>query len=135
MSWRGSRRCPRARGGRAHPAGRARCRRSLRPVRAVPRPPAQARRRSKAPRQAHGPDRDRIAAPPRPAAGRSEEHTSELQSLMRISYAVFCLKKKTKCIFRSTYYDYLVLHTTQPTERKIYTNDTLHTKLTTASTP
>src|SRR3546814_3668480 len=28
--------------------------------------------------------------------GRSEEHTSELQSLMRISYAVFCLKKKTK---------------------------------------
>src|SRR3546814_609447 len=30
------------------------------------------------------------------AVGRSEEHTSELQSLMRISYAVFCLKKKTK---------------------------------------
>src|SRR3546814_5991088 len=29
---------------------------------------------------------------------RSEEHTSELQSLMRISYAVFCLKKKTKNI-------------------------------------
>src|SRR3546814_5439362 len=28
--------------------------------------------------------------------GRSEEHTSELQSLMRISYAVFCLKKKIK---------------------------------------
>src|SRR3546814_1107406 len=28
------------------------------------------------------------------ASGRSEEHTSELQSLMRISYAVFCLKKK-----------------------------------------
>src|SRR3546814_8444785 len=27
--------------------------------------------------------------------GRSEEHTSELQSLMRISYAVYCLKKKT----------------------------------------
>src|SRR3546814_9924169 len=32
---------------------------------------------------------------------RSEEHTSELQSLMRISYAVFCLKKKTN----RTYYD------------------------------
>src|SRR3546814_3733536 len=38
---------------------------------------------------------------PRPGRGgdrhdpRSEEHTSELQSLMRISYAVFCLKKKT----------------------------------------
>src|SRR3546814_7874578 len=31
----------------------------------------------------------------RSAARRSEEHTSELQSLMRISYAVFCLKKKT----------------------------------------
>src|SRR3546814_7635362 len=29
-----------------------------------------------------------------PQANRSEEHTSELQSLMRISYAVFCLKKK-----------------------------------------
>src|SRR3546814_2107030 len=29
---------------------------------------------------------------------RSEEHTSELQSLMRISYAVFCLKKKTHTI-------------------------------------
>src|SRR3546814_6770994 len=29
-------------------------------------------------------------------ASRSEEHTSELQSLMRISYAVFCLKKKTE---------------------------------------
>src|SRR3546814_7061402 len=36
------------------------------------------------------------------AAPRSEEHTSELQSLMRISYAVFCLKKKNK------------KHTTQP---------------------
>src|SRR3546814_9746892 len=32
----------------------------------------------------------------RVAMGRSEEHTSELQSLMRISYAVFCLKKKNK---------------------------------------
>src|SRR3546814_10740279 len=32
------------------------------------------------------------------AARRSEEHTSELQSLMRISYAVFCLKKKKKQI-------------------------------------
>src|SRR3546814_3834317 len=35
-----------------------------------------------------GPDAVEEAAP-----GRSEEHTSELQSLMRISYAVFCLKK------------------------------------------
>src|SRR3546814_17744035 len=31
---------------------------------------------------------------------RSEEHTSELQSLMRISYAVFCLKKKTQKIMK-----------------------------------
>src|SRR3546814_5543389 len=38
-----------------------------------------------------------ILAPPRHhCGGRSEEHTSELQSLMRISYAVFCLKKKRK---------------------------------------
>src|SRR3546814_4739421 len=34
--------------------------------------------------------------PPLRSAVRSEEHTSELQSLMRISYAVFCLKKKKK---------------------------------------
>src|SRR3546814_9431418 len=33
---------------------------------------------------------------PQWSAARSEEHTSELQSLMRISYAVFCLKKKKK---------------------------------------
>src|SRR3546814_2368274 len=33
--------------------------------------------------------------------GRSEEHTSELQSLMRISYAVFCLKKQTKIKLKS----------------------------------
>src|SRR3546814_1773825 len=36
----------------------------------------------------------RRARPPRARRQRSEEHTSELQSLMRISYAVFCLKKK-----------------------------------------
>src|SRR3546814_7392182 len=40
------------------------------------------------------------------AAFRSEEHTSELQSLMRISYAVFCLKKKTQ-------YKQQIMHTTQ----------------------
>src|SRR3546814_4696879 len=37
----------------------------------------------------------RATTPARLQATRSEEHTSELQSLMRISYAVFCLKKKT----------------------------------------
>src|SRR3546814_2273894 len=35
---------------------------------------------------------------------RSEEHTSELQSLMRISYAVFCLKKKIYIITQTIYY-------------------------------
>src|SRR3546814_10477398 len=35
----------------------------------------------------------------RALVGRSEEHTSELQSLMRISYAVFCLKKKIATMF------------------------------------
>src|SRR3546814_3284028 len=38
----------------------------------------------------------------RKAAARSEEHTSELQSLMRNSYAVFCLKKKNKKITITT---------------------------------
>src|SRR3546814_10037575 len=42
-------------------------------------------------------------------AFRSEEHTSELQSLMRISYAVFCLKKKT---IQSTHKTYKVQHQT-----------------------
>src|SRR3546814_2330829 len=37
-----------------------------------------------------------------PVTGRSEEHTSELQSLMRISYAVFCLKTKQQNIKNST---------------------------------
>src|SRR3546814_10259173 len=46
-------------------------------------------------------DRERTCPGSGPARGpgwskRSEEHTSELQSLMRISYAVFCLKKKQK---------------------------------------
>src|SRR3546814_9470427 len=36
-----------------------------------------------------------------PYVTRSEEHTSELQSLMRISYAVFCLKKKKKTITKT----------------------------------
>src|SRR3546814_8783220 len=49
------------------------------------------------------------AGPP----GRSEEHTSELQSLMRISYAVFCLKKKKiKTIYRQ---NRIELHTLRKT--------------------
>src|SRR3546814_3927087 len=39
-------------------------------------------------------ERDRLNSTYGPKIVRSEEHTSELQSLMRISYAVFCLKKK-----------------------------------------
>src|SRR3546814_7417741 len=38
---------------------------------------------------------------------RSEEHTSELQSLMRISYAVFCLKKKK---YHNRYIDFMLQH-------------------------
>src|SRR3546814_1916909 len=47
----------------------------------------------------HGPQPSRCEVSPRRATTfvlRSEEHTSELQLLMRISYAVFCLKKKKK---------------------------------------
>src|SRR3546814_16438904 len=50
-----------------------------------------ARRRSGVGAEARARGRCRCAG-----AARSEEHTSELQSLMRISYAVFCLKKKSK---------------------------------------
>src|SRR3546814_1117494 len=47
------------------------------------------------PGRGHLLDLRRARAAPRPGRrDRSEEHTSELQSLMRISYAVFCLKKK-----------------------------------------
>src|SRR3546814_8154465 len=44
----------------------------------------------------HPGPRNRLAFRRSASAVRSEEHTSELQSLMRISYAVFCLKKKKK---------------------------------------
>src|SRR3546814_9245566 len=58
--------------------------------------PTSFRRRPKCRRLHHSPERRSGSAarkPHRPGA-RSEEHTSELQSLMRNSYAVFCLKKK-----------------------------------------
>src|SRR3546814_8386697 len=61
---------------------------------------------------ASGPDSASTASSPRhrdsdgqcrtPAPHRSEEHTSELQSLMRISYAVFCLKKKKNTTQQNT---------------------------------
>src|SRR3546814_4432587 len=59
----------------------------------------QRRRQLKEIPHAYGSARHRrlLAAPAaRRVRARSEEHTSELQSLMRISYAVFCLKKKTQ---------------------------------------
>src|SRR3546814_10579560 len=81
-------------------------------------PSARVRRREAVPRPARAPppsspgcgfpDRSTVAPGPPPSSAlgprlgdrlferRSEEHTSELQSLMRISYAVFCLKKKTE---------------------------------------
>src|SRR3546814_5698174 len=46
------------------------------------------------PQQAVRRDQQRLVVLVAVVFGRSEEHTSELQSLMRISYAVFCLKKK-----------------------------------------
>src|SRR3546814_6548622 len=72
------------------------------------RPPSICSRNRHAPRVVSGPEDklqnflaplryQRATTPGRlePRRDRSEEHTSELQSLMRISYAVFCLKKKT----------------------------------------
>src|SRR3546814_2360497 len=50
-------------------------------------------------------------------ADRSEEHTSELQSLMRISYAVFCLKKKNK--------------NNKENKQKVDTTTNIHTHITT----
>src|SRR3546814_4410650 len=52
----------------------------------------------------------RRPAPCPGARRRSEEHTSELQSLMRISYAVFCLKKKKKTT-KHAHHKYLQEHT------------------------
>src|SRR3546814_1790751 len=55
---------------------------------------------------------------------RSEEHTSELQSLMRISYAVFCLKKK-----KTTNYKYKnIKQTTQPQSKTIYNYNSIINK-------
>src|SRR3546814_9306247 len=54
------------------------------------------------------------------AVTRSEEHTSELQSLMRISYAVFCLKKKNK---KTTSKDMIKYRLPQTTTSAFYTLD------------
>src|SRR3546814_2781253 len=66
-------------------------------VAAALQPAAAADRRAVAAGGAAGRARDRRdPASLQPIARRSEEHTSELQSLMRISYAVFCLNTKLK---------------------------------------
>src|SRR3546814_2011316 len=81
-----------------------------RPGRLRPRPRLRRRTLRLGPRRPPPPHR-----PPRRAVlqpVRSEEHTSELQSLMRISYAVFCLKKKKYT--RTTRYN-ITVHTTLQT--------------------
>src|SRR3546814_6616429 len=59
-------------------------------------------------------------APPTISNLRSEEHTSELQSLMRISYAVFCLKKKKTINYQQ--------HTTKPNKHSQPYNESLTTQ-------
>src|SRR3546814_9099243 len=54
--------------------------------------------------------------------GRSEEHTSELQSLMRISYAVFCLKKKKKKILQYNHIIYTIYHPNTTEKTNTQTN-------------
>src|SRR3546814_2714989 len=105
--------------GRRHPARRARG-----PIARFESPAGGADRRAEPPREEHAGDRavDRGADLPQAVARRraasavrgptgdprrSEEHTSELQSLMRISYAVLCLKKYKDQISSSlTTYDH-----------------------------
>src|SRR3546814_10894283 len=67
-----------------------------------------------------------VASTPPPLLGRSEEHTSELQSLMRISYAVFCLKKKKISRSTSSYH-----HISNNKNTQLYTDHyhTIHNKL------
>src|SRR3546814_6805711 len=63
-----------------------------------------------------------LRAASEPGVGRSEEHTSELQSLMRISYAVFCLKTKRKHHYTLSTYDTIQV-------RANYSNQTTKSKL------
>src|SRR3546814_9638353 len=84
-----------ARRGAGHRRGRAK------PVRQKTRPNEPHRRRALRGAAPQPRRQCRRARPPR-LPYRSEEHTSELQSLMRISYAVFCLKKKKNTIRKDT---------------------------------
>src|SRR3546814_4478237 len=63
---------------------------------------------------------DAVDAHPGPVAFRSEEHTSELQSLMRISYAVFCLKKKKKTIRNNHHIHSIISSITTTTHNTAY---------------
>src|SRR3546814_3618452 len=57
---------------------------------------------------------------------RSEEHTSELQSLMRISYAVFCLKKKKKLNYRHNQKYNMIHNGPYATNSETYSNAIIH---------
>src|SRR3546814_1043538 len=57
------------------------------------------------------------------AQRRSEEHTSELQSLMRISYAVFCLKKKNKNTTQSYNEEDIKINKNHTKQHKVYTSE------------
>src|SRR3546814_5716618 len=82
------------------------------------------RREAVAPGRAGSPRRraGRVPGSPAPPSlqppQRSEEHTSELQSLMRISYAVFCLKKKKKNNNLTYQYMYTYTYTEQKISRE-----------------
>src|SRR3546814_3289121 len=65
---------------------------------------AHGRRRAGADRARRAASGRRVCTRPALDRRRSEEHTSELQSLMRISYAVFCLKKKKKAQVKEARY-------------------------------
>src|SRR3546814_4402169 len=106
LAWQADERALGDRGPRRHrrtrPARSVRTRApfSVEPHLAVPRAAARQHRRDGDGTEAQGnrPHRrlDRASGVRRMTTDRSEEHTSELQSLMRISYAVLCLKKNTK---------------------------------------
>src|SRR3546814_3236469 len=70
------------------------------------------------------PVRNWLDASPRTRTGatvrRSEEHTSELQSLMRISYAVFCLKKKKTRSHDSTHKAFTLIHSHAYQSKSLY---------------
>src|SRR3546814_9142143 len=102
-----------------------RSRRSDRQAGVRPAPPTLSR-----PTMDDGLPASRLQLPP---GDRSEEHTSELQSLMRISYAVFCLKKKINHIIQNNHSEINynnAMQTAQPSLHYDCTKNTRHTKQT-----